>query len=85
MSQPNPDYVPNPNVNVPGANPIPPQPVLVRPRTDRIIAGVCAGLADHFNIDHTLMRVIFVFLTLAGFSGVLAYLVCWAIIPEQKI
>ena len=58
--------------------------VLVRPRVNRIIAGVCAGIADYLGMDVTVVRLLVVLLTLftAG-TGILAYLVAWAIIPEE--
>ena len=58
--------------------------VLARARKGRMIAGVCAGLADYFGWDVTLVRVIVaVIAVLTGGAGVLAYLVAWAIIPEE--
>jgi phage shock protein C len=58
--------------------------VLVRSRKGRMVAGVCAGLADYFGFDVTLVRVIVAVVSVitAG-TGVLAYLVAWAIIPEE--
>ena len=58
--------------------------VLVRPRDNRIIAGVCAGLADYAGIDVNLLRVIVALVSLftAG-TGVLAYIVGWIVIPEE--
>ena len=58
--------------------------VLVRPRVNRIVAGVCAGIADYLGMDVTVVRLLVVLLTLftAG-MGILAYLVAWAIIPEE--
>ena len=58
--------------------------VLVRPRVNRIVAGVCAGIADYLGMDVTVVRLLVVLLTLftAG-TGILAYLVAWAIIPEE--
>lgn len=58
--------------------------VLVRPRDNRIIAGVCAGVADYLGMDVTVVRVIVAVLTIvtAG-TGVAAYLVAWAVIPEE--
>ena len=49
---------------------------------DCIIAGVCGGLADYFEIDETLVRVIFVLLVIGGGSGILIYLVLWLVIPK---
>ena len=58
--------------------------VLVRKREGRVIAGVCAGLADYLGSDVTLIRVIVAALAIfTGGAGILAYLVAWAIIPEE--
>jgi len=58
---------------------------LVRPRLDRKIAGVCAGIAQHFEIDSTLVRILWVFVTVAGacFPGIIAYVLAWIIMPEE--
>ncbi len=58
--------------------------ILVRRRDNRIIAGVCAGLSDYLGMDVNLVRVLFALVTLftAG-TGILAYLVAWAVIPEE--
>ncbi|MGA8457196.1 MAG: PspC domain-containing protein [Streptosporangiaceae bacterium] len=58
--------------------------VLVRSRKGRMVAGVCAGLADYFGMDVTLVRVIVaVIAVITGGLGVLAYLAAWAIIPDE--
>jgi phage shock protein C len=58
--------------------------VLVRKRDGRMVAGVCAGLADYLGTDVTLIRVIVAaFAVVTGGAGILAYLVAWAIIPEE--
>ena len=58
--------------------------VLVRSRDGRKLAGVCAGLADYFGVDVTLVRVIWAVVSvLTSGLGVLAYLVAWAIIPDE--
>lgn len=44
--------------------------------------GVAAGLASYFNVDITLIRVFFVILVLAGFSGILIYLILWIVLPK---
>lgn len=60
------------------------QKVLVRSRKGRMLAGVCAGIADYFGIDVTLVRVILaVICVFTAGAGVLAYLVAWAVIPEE--
>ncbi len=56
---------------------------LTRSTTNRTIAGVCAGIAEYFEIDPTLVRVGWVLLSLFGGTGVLAYIVCARIIPEE--
>ena len=49
------------------------------------IAGVCAGLADYFDIDVTLVRIAFIFATIAGFSGFLAYVILWIVVPVKPL
>jgi phage shock protein C len=56
---------------------------LARSTTDRVIAGVCAGLASYFGLDPVIMRVIFVVLALAGGPGILLYLILWIVMPED--
>ncbi|HWZ53002.1 MAG TPA: PspC domain-containing protein [Granulicella sp.] len=56
---------------------------LVRPRHPRMIAGVCAGFAEHYHWDISLVRVVAVLLAIfTSGIGVLAYLAAWIIIPE---
>jgi len=58
--------------------------VLMRPRDGRMLAGVCAGVADYFGLDVTLVRVIWAVVSvITGGAGVLAYLVAWVIIPDD--
>ena len=58
--------------------------VLVRPRSGRMLAGVCAAFAGYFGLDVTLVRVIWaVVAVLTGGAGMLAYLAAWAIIPSD--
>jgi phage shock protein C len=54
-----------------------------RNTTDKKIAGVAAGLADYFDIDPLLVRLIFVILALAGGGGVLIYIILWIVTPER--
>lgn len=58
---------------------------LVRPLKNRMIGGVCAGIAQYFNLDPTLVRLIWVLLTLLsfGFGGVVAYIIAWIIMPDE--
>jgi phage shock protein PspC (stress-responsive transcriptional regulator) len=53
---------------------------LERPQ-DRVIAGVCHGLGDYFDIDPVVVRILFIILTVAGGAGVLAYLILWIVMP----
>ena len=56
---------------------------LYRSRTNRKLAGVCGGLAQYFNIDATLIRVLFVVLALLGGPGIVIYLLMWIIVSEE--
>jgi phage shock protein C len=56
---------------------------LYRSKTNRQVAGVCGGLAEHFNVDATLIRVLFVVLAVLGGSGLLLYVAMWIIIPNE--
>jgi phage shock protein C len=58
---------------------------LRRSTHDRMIAGVCAGIADYFGWDATLVRVGYVLLSVlsAAFPGALIYVVLWVVIPER--
>jgi phage shock protein C len=70
-----------------GTAPMGAQPVkrLMRSSTDKKIAGVCAGIADYFDWDPTLVRVLWVLLVLMPvpiFPGIIGYIVAWIVIPE---
>jgi phage shock protein C len=56
---------------------------LYRSKTNRQVAGVCGGLAQHFNVDPTLIRVLFIVLAVLGGSGILLYLALWIIVPSE--
>lgn len=56
---------------------------LYRSRTDKKICGVCGGLAKYLNMDATIVRVLTVLLTLFVGGGLLAYIICALIIPEE--
>ncbi|MBN2048420.1 MAG: PspC domain-containing protein [Anaerolineaceae bacterium] len=58
---------------------------LYRSTDNSMIAGVCAGLGEYFDIDPTIVRLIFVALFFAGFSSLLAYVICWIVIPEKPV
>ena len=52
---------------------------------EKMIAGVLAGLADYINMDPSILRILYVVLSIAsiGFPGLIAYIVMWIIIPED--
>jgi len=56
---------------------------LQRNNQDKMIAGVCSGLADYFDVDVTWVRIAFVVAVLAGASGLLAYIVLWIAVPRK--
>lgn len=55
---------------------------LYKSRNNKMICGVCAGIADYFNIDPSIVRVLWAVLALAAGTGVLAYIACAIILPE---
>ena len=61
------------------------QKKLYRSTTDKKIGGVCGGIAEYFNIDSTLIRLAFVALILFVGGGLLAYIICWLVIPENPV
>lgn len=58
---------------------------LYRSRHKKIIAGVCGGLADWLGWDVTLVRILFVLVSLlsAAFPGILIYILLWALMPQK--
>lgn len=59
---------------------------LSRPMDDRVVAGVCAGLARYLGLNVRWVRVGYVLLSLisAGFPGTIVYLVLWAVMPNEN-
>jgi phage shock protein C len=57
---------------------------LYRSRTQRMVAGVCGGLAEYFNVDTTMIRVLFLVLTLFGGAGLVVYVVMWILVPDAS-
>ena len=53
---------------------------------DKMIAGVCAGIAEYFGWDVTLFRVVYVIVSIisAAFPGILVYLVLWVVMPRDS-
>jgi phage shock protein PspC (stress-responsive transcriptional regulator) len=58
---------------------------LYRSRKNRVFAGVAGGLGEYFDIDPVFIRVIFVVATLAGASGLLAYIILWIVVPKERL
>ena len=56
---------------------------LYKSNREKMIDGVCAGIAEYFDSDPTLVRLGAVLLSLAGFSGVLAYIIAMIVIPRN--
>jgi len=56
---------------------------LYRSKSNRQLAGVCGGLAQYFNLDATLVRVLFILLAVLGGSGLVLYLAMWIIVPKE--
>jgi phage shock protein C len=56
---------------------------LMRSTTDRWFGGVCGGLGDYFNVDPTVIRVVFFLLFWFGWGGALVYLVLWIVLPQE--
>jgi len=54
---------------------------LMRSSTDKKIAGVCAGLADYFDLDPTIVRVVWLLAVLCARTGLLLYAILWIVLP----
>lgn len=64
--------------------PMAPRKRLTRSRDDRMIAGVCGGVAQYLGIDSTLVRIVVAILTVVGFGSlIVAYILAWILIPEE--
>ena len=57
---------------------------LYRPRDNRVIAGVCSGIARRFGIDPTIVRILFVASLLLPGPQILIYLAAWILMPDQS-
>lgn len=62
-------------------NEIIPSKKLYRSRNERMIAGVCGGLAEYFKVDPTFVRLLFVLLFFLAGSALLIYIILWLIVP----
>ena len=58
---------------------------LMRPRAGRKIAGVCAGFANYFDLDATLVRLVWLVIVIFGGTGLLAYVIGWIVMPEEPL
>jgi phage shock protein C len=59
---------------------------LLRPRAGRKIAGVCAGFAEYFDVDVTLVRVVWLISVFLGVGlSLIAYVVAWIVMPDEPI
>jgi phage shock protein C len=61
----------------------PPRPSLRRPRADRKIAGVCAGMAEYLEVDATIVRLVWLLLAIFTGVGFIAYLIAWIVMPNE--
>jgi phage shock protein PspC (stress-responsive transcriptional regulator) len=57
---------------------------LYRSEKDKMIGGVCGGIAEYFTLDPTLVRIGYILFSLTVFTGVLAYLILWIVVPKRK-
>ena len=58
---------------------------LTRSRKERMIAGVCGGLAEYLGWDPTLVRIVYALATIfTAFAGIIIYLILWIIMPEER-
>ena len=56
---------------------------LYRSNRNRMVAGVCGGIAEYFNVDPTVVRIAWAILSIVGALGILAYVICWILMPES--
>lgn len=56
---------------------------LIRPYANKKIAGVCAGVAEYFDLDVTLIRLMWVLVAIFGGCGLLAYAIAWIVMPAE--
>lgn len=57
---------------------------LYRSEKNKVIAGICGGLGDFFDIDPTIIRILFILISLFGGGGVFVYFILWIVIPSEK-
>jgi phage shock protein PspC (stress-responsive transcriptional regulator) len=57
---------------------------LSRSTSDRMVAGVAGGIAEYLSVDPVVVRILFAALALFGGGGIILYLVCWLLMPEES-
>jgi len=57
---------------------------LYRSEKDKMIGGVCGGLAQYFSIDVTIIRVLFALIVIYGGSGLILYIILWIVVPTES-
>jgi phage shock protein PspC (stress-responsive transcriptional regulator) len=65
--------------------PLPARKRLMRSLTDRKLGGVCGGLAEYFDLDSTVIRIVWLLAFFLGGVGGLAYIICWIAIPQAPV
>jgi phage shock protein C len=58
---------------------------LMRPRNGRKVAGVCLGFAEYFDLDVTLVRVVWLLCAIFGLFGFIGYGIAWIVMPEEPL
>lgn len=58
---------------------------LVRPRVGRKIAGVCLGFSEYFDLDVTLVRVVWLIASVTTVIGIISYPIAWIVMPEEPL
>lgn len=59
------------------------QKKLCRNGDNKIIAGVCSGIGDYLNVDYSIVRILWAFVSMCGGAGLLLYIICAIVIPEK--
>ena len=57
---------------------------LYRSETDKLIGGVCGGIAEYFDIDSTIVRLIFALIVISGGTGLVLYVILWIVVPTKS-
>src|ERR1035437_4165052 len=56
---------------------------LYRSSREKMLGGVCGGIAEYFDVDPTIVRLAFVLTVLAGGAGFIAYIIMWVVVPQE--